>query len=219
VKFYSENFIFVDKYGNRFANEGGIELHDFGRVFSHFDSHKVEFPRIPLYCIFDEVMRRRAPLCDNVSGYNRDKYKWSLDNSEEVRKGWILKGKTIAELAERISIDRASLENTVKRYNEFCKAGHDADFGRQKEYLLPLVNPPYYAVPLWPALYNTQGGPRRDREAKVLDMDGKPIPRLYAAGELGSIWGGLYEGGSNIAECLAFGRIAGRNGASEKPWI
>jgi succinate dehydrogenase/fumarate reductase flavoprotein subunit len=52
----------------------------------------------------------------------------------------------------------------------------------------------------------------------VLDMDGQPIPRLYAAGELGSIWGVLYQGGSNNAESIAFGRIAGRNAAAESPW-
>jgi predicted oxidoreductase len=55
-------------------------------------------------------------------------------------------------------------------------------------------------------------------ESRVLDMDGQPIPRLYAAGELGSIWGVLYQGGSNNAESIAFGRIAGRNAAAESPW-
>lgn len=218
VKFYSENFIFVDKYGKRFTDEASIEGHDYGKVFSWFDSHKIEYPRIPLYCIFDEVLRRKAPIYDNVLGLNRDKYKWSLDNSEEIRKGWIKQGKTVGELADRIPVDKANLESTVKKYNEYCKAGRDPEFGRAKEYLSPLANPPYYALPIWPALYNTQGGPRRDEEARVLDVEGKPISRLYAAGELGSIWGTLYQGGSNIAECLVFGRIAGRNAAVEKSW-
>jgi succinate dehydrogenase/fumarate reductase flavoprotein subunit len=52
----------------------------------------------------------------------------------------------------------------------------------------------------------------------VLDPDGKPIPRLYAAGELGSIWGYLYQGANNIGECIVFGKIAGKNAAAEKPW-
>jgi succinate dehydrogenase/fumarate reductase flavoprotein subunit len=207
----------VDKYGKRFADEASIEGHDYGKVFSNFDSHKIEYPRIPLYCIFDEALRRKAPIYDNVLGLNRDRYKWSLDNMEEIRKGWINQGKTVGELASKISVDKNDLENTVKRYNESCKAGVDPDFGRAKEYLSPLRNPPYYALPLWPALYNTQGGPRRDEEARVLNVEGKPIPRLYAAGELGSIWGTLYQGGSNIAECLVFGRIAGRKAAAEKP--
>jgi 3-oxosteroid 1-dehydrogenase len=48
--------------------------------------------------------------------------------------------------------------------------------------------------------------------------DGTPIPRLYSAGELGSIYSYLYQGTGNIGECLAFGRISGRNAAAESPW-
>ena len=54
---------------------------------------------------------------------------------------------------------------------------------------LKAISPPYYAMPLMPLLYNTQGGAKRDQEARVLDADGQPIPRLFAAGEFGSIWG------------------------------
>jgi succinate dehydrogenase/fumarate reductase flavoprotein subunit len=54
--------------------------------------------------------------------------------------------------------------------------------------------------------------------AQTLDKDDKPIPRLYSAGELGSFFGLIYPGGSNIAEAIAFGSIAGENAAAEKPW-
>ena len=50
----------------------------------------------------------------------------------------------------------------------------------------------------------------------MLNPEGEPIPRLYASGELGSIFGQLYPGGGgNIAECIAFGRIAAENAAKE----
>jgi len=49
----------------------------------------------------------------------------------------------------------------------------------------------------------------------VLRPDGEPIPRLYSAGELGSLWGLIYEGGSNLSECIVSGRIAGKNAAKE----
>nr|WP_201280332.1 FAD-binding protein [Hassalia byssoidea] len=58
--------------------------------------------------------------------------------------------------------------------------------------------PPYYAMQLMPLLYNTQGGPRRDKQARVLDPDGNLIPRLYAAGEFGSIWGFRYQTSTNV---------------------
>ena len=46
----------------------------------------------------------------------------------------------------------------------------------------------------------------------------KPIPRLYSAGELGSMWGHIYQGATNNSEACVFGRIAGRTAAAEKPW-
>lgn len=46
---------------------------------------------------------------------------------------------------------------------------------------------------------------------------GNEIRRLYGAGELGSIWGFLYESGGNLGECLASGRMAGLHVASEVP--
>ena len=222
IRYCGARFIHVNRQGNRFCDETAREYHDKWRDVSEVDSREVTtqpgFPNIPAYGIFDEVTRCKGPLYrgKNPSGYNRD-YKWSPDNSEEIAKGWIIKANTIAELARRLSIDESSLENTVARYIGHCKLGKDADFGRLKDSLEAIETPPFYAIELWPCMLNTQGGPRRDRAARVLNHDGKPIRRLYAAGELGSIWGFLYNSGGNIAECLTFGRIAGENAAMEKP--
>jgi succinate dehydrogenase/fumarate reductase flavoprotein subunit len=52
----------------------------------------------------------------------------------------------------------------------------------------------------------------------VLRADGTTIQGLYSAGELGSIYGMLYPaGGGNIAECIAFGRIAGEQASEHSP--
>ena len=67
-------------------------------------------------------------------------------------------------------------------------------------------------------MLNTQGGPRRNEKGQIVRPNGTPIPRLYSAGELGSIYSYLYQGTGNIGECLAFGRISGRNAATETPW-
>ncbi len=67
---------------------------------------------------------------------------------------------------------------------------------------------------LVPLLYNTQGGPRRDSCARVLGIDHRPVPGLYAAGEFGSIWGCRCQTSTNFAEALAFGRIAGCTAAA-----
>jgi len=65
----------------------------------------------------------------------------------------------------------------------------------------------------------TTGGGRRDKEARVLDVDGNPIPRLYEAGECGSTLANIYQNGSFLTECVVFGRIAAKNATAEKPWI
>ena len=77
---------------------------------------------------------------------------------------------------------------------------------------------PYYAIKLYPTLLNTQGGPKKNVNGQVMDVNNNPIPRLYAAGELGSMWGNIYQGACNNAECIVFGRLAGRAAAAEKPW-
>lgn len=66
-------------------------------------------------------------------------------------------------------------------------------------------------------LYNTQGGARRDKEARVLDPDGFPIPKLFAASEFGSIWGLRSQTSTNYSEALVFGRITGKNAAMQEP--
>lgn len=79
------------------------------------------------------------------------------------------------------------------------------------------MNPPA-VFPHRPSLLNTLGGPKRDPQGHVLTMEDKPIPRLYGAGEMGSVWGSVYQGACNNAECIVFGRLADRHAAKEKPW-
>ena len=109
------------------------------------------------------------------------------------------------------------LEATIARYNENCRNEVDPDFDRPKERLAALDTPPLYAVKLFPIMYNTQGGPRRNSHCQVVDPFDQPIPRLYSAGELGSFWGWMYNGGGNNAECFCTGQIAARHAVALKP--
>ena len=94
-------------------------------------------------------------------------------------------------------------------------AGADDEFGRPPGSMLPLRTPPFYAGEMWPIVSNTQGGPVHDAWQRIVDVHGDPIPRLYAAGEMGSCFGHLYLAGGNIAECLISGWTAGRRAAGE----
>jgi hypothetical protein len=143
---------------------------------------------------------------------------WSENNGAEVEKGWIVKGDTIEELAGKTGIDTAGLKQTLEGHNSDFEAGWPDPFGRPADSLRPMASPPYYAAELCLSIVNTQGGPRHNRFAQTLDTEGNVIPRLYSPGELGSFFGHLYQGGSNLPEALAFGWIAGACTAREKPW-
>jgi len=149
--------------------------------------------------------------------------KWSRDNSAEIEKGWIKKADTIAALAEKIGGDMTAdaLTATVTRWNGFCDAGVDSEFGRTgKGTMSPtklekIQKPPFYAIELWPGGFSTCGGPRKNDKGQVMGVDGKPIKRLYEAGSLGHTCGQVYSmSGANYCEVFVWGRISGRNVAA-----
>ncbi|MBI4489854.1 MAG: FAD-binding protein, partial [Deltaproteobacteria bacterium] len=211
------SFVYVDQTGKRFMDETGLDGHAIWAPASYIDMKTLQRTRIPSYVIFDEDTRVKGRVGGTDSGIVSEIYQWSSDNSAEIRKGWIKAAENIAELAPQINLRPDHLQSTVTQYNLYCRERHDPEFGRSPSTLIPVARPPFYALAIWPSIINTQGGPKRNASAQVLDVRGRPIRRLYSAGELGSLWHRNYPGGGNVSEALAFGRIAGRNAAAEKP--
>jgi hypothetical protein len=210
-------YMIVDRAGRRYAKET-FKPHSFYYELTGYDSQRLCYPRIPSYWIFDAQRMKDSPLIRLKSGAAGPAgiCKWSADNQAELERGWIKRGNDLKGLARIIGAEPQTLMESVHEYNVCCKQGKDPWFGRQPSTLMPLESPPYYAVALWPGGPNTQGGPKRNGRAQIVGTDGSPVPGLYGAGELGSIYGMLYPaGGGNIAECIAFGRIAGEQ-ASEQ---
>ena len=77
---------------------------------------------------------------------------------------------------------------------------------------------PFYGIEIALGILNSQGGARRNGLCEVLNTEGQPIPRLYSAGEFGSIYSYMYNGGGNISEAVATGRVAGQQAASLDSW-
>ena len=205
-------YVITDGHGNRFADEEPQAklLHGFYYELLAFDHHTGTYPRVPCYWFFDETRRKAGPLTHtHIGACGVGLYEWSADNSKEIDAGWIHRGDTIEDAARAAGVaDPAQAARTVAEYNAACATGADR-YGRAPATLVPLSTPPYYCVPLWPGGSNTSGGPRRDEYARVLDTYGKPIPGLYAAGELGQAVGLRYPSdGSNLSEALCFGQIA-----------
>ncbi|MCY4487331.1 MAG: FAD-binding protein [Deltaproteobacteria bacterium] len=209
-------FIYVDRNARRFVDETAMDAHAVGSLVTELDLETMERPRVPCYVVFDEATRAAGPVANTGRGAVAEHYRWSDDNAAEVGKGWIKQGENPAALAAALDLNPAALERTVDEYNKACAGGRDEALGRSPDTLRPLAHPPFYGAALWPSLFNTQGGPRRNARAQVLNAWGRPIQGLYSAGELGSMWSQNYPGASNLTEVLAFGRIAGRNAAGEE---
>ena len=202
----------------RFIDEKRKTCH--GKLPMHGTWKKLPTP-CPMHFIFDRTHMTTGPLWDGTPSHGWtqivEQYGWSDDNSKEVEKGWIKQADTIEQLATLVDLDSQSLASTIKEWNDGCTNGDDKQHGRTMM-LNPIIEPPFYAIEMSPSMLNTQGGPRRNEKAQIVRPDSSPIPRLYSAGELGSIYSYLYQGTGNIGECLAFGRIAARHAVAERPW-
>ncbi|TXT43648.1 MAG: FMN-binding protein [Spirochaetes bacterium] len=66
-----------------------------------------------------------------------------------------------------------------------------------------------------PSTHHTMGGLKVDTNRRVINVHGRPIPGLYAAGEVtGGFFAGNRLGGNAITEIIVSGRIAGRSAAT-----
>jgi len=214
------SWILLSKAGRRFMNECPPYVQDTGhRPLDVFDPVTQTFPYVPAYALVDEEGRKMYPLAKMVFNDRAAKvYDWSNDNLKEVELGLLHKAETVAELARKMRVDETVLSATLDRWNAQCARGEDEDFGRSAGTMTPVKTPPFYFGEIWPVVSNTQGGPVHDTRQRIVNPYGEPIPRLFEAGELGSIWGHLYLSGGNLSECFITGRIAGREAATLSSW-
>ena len=119
-------------------------------------------------------------------------------------------GNTIEEFAANLGVDAAGLEETINNFNAYVDAGYDQEFRRTGDELAKLTAP-YVAIPLVPCEIITYGGIARNENAEVLRADGTSIPGLYVAGEASA--NSAYMG-FTLANCFAWGRIAGASAAA-----
>ncbi|KZS56777.1 FAD-binding protein [Mycobacterium kansasii] len=153
--------------------------------------------------------------------------------------GWFCESADLAELGAKAGLDVDGLTHTIERWNRNVAAGGDPDFGRGSSAydgywgdqsattlagrtLGPIDTGPYYAVPIRVGAMGTKGGPRTDRDGRVLHVSGNPIPGLFAAGNtMAGVTGRAYGGaGGTIGPAMVFGYRAGyavATGASVDP--
>ncbi len=161
----------------------------------------------------DAILAAGHPCLCMVDQHGLDASGSQIDHC--LRRGVVKKFRDKNQLARAYGMPSDQFADTVARFNHFVTKGSDLDFGKPfPPGAKPLVQPPYYAMRVWPKVHYTMGGVLINPKAEVLDLNQEPIPGFYAAGEVtGGVHGACRLGSCAITDCLVFGRIAGRQAA------
>lgn len=204
--------LIVNERAKRFCSEGLIN--DFVSWGECMTTQLKNFQ----ICDYDFVVQQSKGVIADCSGVAQkgtpypDAVK-EIDEYIEQGDLMIYKADTIEELAGKMGLDAETLKDTVDHYNEMCDAGHDDDFCKEPEYLIPVKTAPFYGIITHPMYMTTVGGLRIDERARVLDGEGNVIKGLYATGsDAGGLYGYSYDvkvaAGSQQNFCVASARWA-----------
>lgn len=209
--------IVVNKYGERIGNEAAA-YHVFNRSFWYWDTGKFEWRNTPSFWICDSSFQER---------YFMPGSGWQMG----VVPKWVVQADTLEELCEKLGVDYEGLNATLEVFNPNAEAGVDpiwhrgeyqfdlntaGDLSRtdlKNPCLAPIAQGPFFGSTYAPGTCGTNGGLRINENAQVLDLNGNPIPRLYAVGNTsGSVMGDAYPGGGScLGAGSVFGMLAGRH--------
>lgn len=187
--------IYVNKLGNRFVNEQGRR--------DVLAKAALAQPDHVFYVIGTE-----QTLLKDKEG--RGPYGIMIADLLKQKKAF--KADTLEGLAKELGMNPENLKRTVEKWNEFCKTQKGDEFGRMScEEGNKLPKGPYYASVMTPSVHHTMGGLVIDEDTRVLNKAGKPIPGLYAAGEItGGIHGTNRVGCNAVPDALIYGTISGQ---------
>ncbi|PWN50365.1 putative OSM1-fumarate reductase [Violaceomyces palustris] len=184
--------LLLDNEGNRFADELGHRDYVTGRMW---DNNK-----FPVRLILNEQSSKEIEWhCKHYAGRGLMK---RFDSGEA--------------LAKEMGISPEKLRSTFEDYEKIAKGDKKCPWGKKffsnTDFRL---NQAFYVALMTPVLHYTMGGLEIDPESRVIDTQGKPIPGLFACGEIaGGVHGANRLGGSSLLGCVVFGRVAGDTAAS-----
>lgn len=138
-----------------------------------------------------------------------------------------LEANSIGELAEKLGLNPAAVEATVKEFNASTRPGtfHPGELDDctttglepvKSHWARPIDTPPFYGYPLRPGITFTYLSLGVNTKAQVLMGGSGPAPNIFAAGEImsGNILGKGYMAGFGMTIGTVFGRVAGKEAAN-----
>jgi len=146
-----------------------------------------------------------------------------LRDEYRIRQVTKARADTLEELVGKLDgVDPANCLQTIETYNKAVKTqvafnpaikdgrGTTGLAVPKSNWANPLDTPPYEAYAVTCGITFTFGGLRIDNSGRVLDAGERPVPGLYAAGEMvGGLFYFNYPGGTGLMAGAVFGRIAG----------
>ena len=188
--------IFVNLDGKRFIPEDSESV-------DQKEHALLKQKEMSFWVIFDERIYREAPW------FFRRKLREEIDADWNVHPSF-KRAATIGDLAKACDLPEPALRTTVEDYNRGQADGNDA-LGRT---FLPasIAKPPFYAILNHGTVARTFAGVRINDRLQIVDDRDRPIPNLYAAGEIigASTFAGMsFAGGMSITPALGFGRLLG----------
>ena len=191
--------IWVNIEGRRVVNE------DNGVYLPGTRLAMLNAPEMTLIVMLDKKVKdENSPILRSWFAVEARSWEWFEEKAEE---GVVIKkADTIEELGHSLGINAQTLKETIATWNGYVDAGQDLEFGR-KDLSYKIENPPFYAIKTVPVVLVSAGGPATNVRQQVLDMTGKVVPGLYAAGELTGFR--AFGTGSLNTGCIVFGKQAG----------
>ena len=183
------NTAWVNKRGQRYIDEG-VSRHHF------LSSNAVNRqPDNLSYTLLDSSLvntMEKEGLLIGLGRHTRDQRQAMPGLEKELRlkqeKDWVKIADSWDEIARWIGCAPGALKATMEEYNAAGDQGYDPIFAKDRELLVPLRTPPYYAIRSNSDFLDTIGGIKIDERMKVLDKEDNPIPGLYAGGVATGGW-------------------------------
>lgn len=197
---YDISGILVDINGKRVTNEKGAGKDILATLMKQKNATLYLLMDKPSFEAFRKIIGNNGVTPAEVD-------KWLASNGKSAPV--FAHGNTLEEAAAAAGVDAAGLKATIERYNGFVKAGKDEDFGRPLRFMKKTIDTsgPMYLVEQKPRFATSLGSVVVDTSLHVLDKSGRPIPNLYAAGEVANaVHGDDSAPGANVGWGITSGK-------------
>ena len=132
---------------------------------------------------------------------------------ERIADGEVMTADTLEELAEKIGVPADNLVAAVEGYNAAAEAGEDVQYGVVADWMSPVRQAPFYAIPIHASNLSVCYGVHVNDDSQVCTDDDQPIAGLFAAGNCqGDFFGFNYPvhcPGCSTGRSLVFGQLIG----------